>query len=115
MGSLEAEVLGQLWARGGAATPAEVLEAMDSELAYTTVMTILIRLWKKGLADRERRGRAFAYRATVTEAELTAARMRSMLDRSADREAVLQRFVDTLPRREERALRRILRQLDAGE
>ena len=87
---------------------------MDSDLAYTTVMTVLIRLWKRGLADRERRGRAFAYRATVTEAELTATRMRSMLDPSADREAVLKRSVDALPRKEERALRRIRRQLGTG-
>lgn len=112
MGGLEAEVLAQLWASAGPATPGEVLAAMESDLAYTTVMTILIRLWNKGLVERERRGRAYAYRALVTEAELTATRMRAMLDRSHDREGALSRFVDALPKREERALRRILGQLD---
>ncbi|MEO7443837.1 MAG: BlaI/MecI/CopY family transcriptional regulator [Acidimicrobiales bacterium] len=112
MGSLEAEVLAHLWVNEGPATPGEVLEAMDTDLDYTTVMTILIRLWKKGLVDRERRGRAFAYRPVITEAELTAQRMRAMLDRSHDREAALSRFVGELPKREERALRRILGQLD---
>lgn len=114
MGSLEAEVLAQLWARDDPATPADVLAAMETDLAYTTVMTILIRLWKKGLVERERRGRAYAYRPVVTEAELTANRMRAMLDRSRDREGALSRFVGSLPKREERALRRILGQLDAG-
>ncbi len=112
MGALEAEVLAELWSRVGPATPAEVLEAMDTDLAYTTVMTILMRLWKKGLVERERRGRAYAYRTVVTEAELTAKRMRAMLDRSQDREGALSRFVGSLPKREERALRRILGQLD---
>lgn len=108
MGSLEAEVLTQLWGLDGPATPRQVLAALDADLAYTTVMTILIRLCKKGLVERQRRGRAYAYRAVVTEAELTARRMRAMLDRSRDREAALSRFVDELPVREERALRRIL-------
>lgn len=113
MGSLEADVLRALWDSETPATPAEVLEALGTDLAYTTVMTILIRLWKKDLVERERRGRAYAYRAIVTEADLTARRMRAMLDRSQDREGALSRFVGALPKREERALRRIFGQLDA--
>jgi len=115
MGGLEAEVLAQLWAGPAPATPGQVREALGGGLAYTTVMTILIRLWKKGLVERERRGRAYAYRPVVTEAELTARRMRAMLDRSRDREGALSRFVGALPEREERALRRILAELDADQ
>lgn len=115
MGELESAVLAQLWAAGEPLTPAGVRDGLGDELAYTTVMTILIRLWKKGLVERERRGRAYAYRPVVTEAELTARRMRAMLDRSRDREGALSRFVGALPEREERALRRILAELDADQ
>lgn len=108
MGALEAEVLAHLWAAPGPMTPGEVLDAMGDDLAYTTVMTILARLWKKGLAERTRIGRAYAYRPKVTEAELTARRMRATLDRASDREAALSRFVGTLSKRDERALRRML-------
>lgn len=108
MGALEAEVLGHLWALGEPASPGQVLEAMGGGLAYSSVMTILVRLWKKGLAERERRGRAFVYSPVLSEAELTASRMRETLDRTGDREAALSRFVGTLNKREERMLRRVL-------
>ena len=111
-GALEHEVLVQLWQLGGASTPAEVLARMGDDLAYTTVMTILTRLWKKGLVTRERRGRAFAYEAAISEADLAATRMRATLDRVDDRAEVLSRFVGQLTRRDERALRRALDSLD---
>jgi len=85
---------------------------MGSDLAYTTVMTILSRLWKKGLVERQRQGRAYAYRPLLSEADLAARRMQAQLDRTRDREAALSRFVDSLPRRDERALRRILHKLE---
>jgi predicted transcriptional regulator len=108
MGSLENAVLHELWARPQGATPSEVLEALGADLAYTTVMTILTRLWNKDLVDRERRGRAFAYMAKVTEADLAAARMHDTLRHVKDRQAALGRFVGTLSRRDEKALRRFL-------
>lgn len=112
MGALEAEVLGHLWAADDALTPGDVRDGLDGQLAYTTVMTILLRLHNKGLVERERRGRAFAYRPVVTEAELTADRMRKHLDRAGDRAAVLSQFVGSLSRRDERLLRRLLGELD---
>lgn len=112
-GELESEVLALLWALDAeGATPAEVQASVGSDLAYTTVMTILSRLWKKGLVDRERRGRAYAYRPVVSEADLAAQRMKAHLDRAGDREGALNRFVDALPKKDERALRRILRDLE---
>lgn len=57
MGALETRVLEELWGSGGALTPAQVQAAIDGDLAYTTVMTILTRLWKKGQVTRSRSGR----------------------------------------------------------
>lgn len=108
MGALEAEVMSCLWSSGVAMTPGEVLEAMTDPPAYTTVMTILTRLWAKGLVDRQSRGRAFSYRPVHNEAEHAALRMRASLEAASNREEALSHFVGTLSKREERALRKIL-------
>ena len=112
MGSLEAEVLEQLWHVHGALTPADVQQRLGSDLAYTTVMTILTRLWKKGLVSRERTGRAYAYSPALTEAEYFAERMQGELDRTPDRHAVLSRFVDTLSDKDAAVLRQVLSDLE---
>lgn len=108
MGSLEREVMERLWAHSEGVTPARVREELTRDLAYTTVMTILARLWKKGLVDRERQGRAYAYRAIVSEGDLAARRMREAFDVASDHSAVLARFVDSLSDRDAAVLRRIL-------
>lgn len=113
MGELEADVMVRLWAADRPMTPSEVRDALDTELAYTTVMTILGRLWEKGLARRERRGRAYVYWPSLSEAELTAQRMGAALDRAHDRGKTLARFVDQLSAKDERDLRQILERLDA--
>jgi predicted transcriptional regulator len=92
-------------------TPAEVREALTDDLAYTTVMTILTRLWEKGLAEREQQGRSYAYRPAMSEAELTATRMREMLATASNRKAALSSFVDSLSKRDATALRAMLRDL----
>lgn len=114
MGGLEAAVLECLWAAGEPLTPRRVLELTDDELAYTTIMTILTRLWHKGLLERSRSGKAFAYAPAVTEADFVASRMRDALARSADRTATLSRFAELLTKREAKALRAALADLERG-
>ncbi len=106
MGSLEADVLQVLWAADGYLTANDIRGALDYELAYTTVNTILTRLAAKGLVERTRQGRSFTYRAELGEDELTADRMHRELARARDRPAALSRFVDTLTAKELAALRR---------
>jgi BlaI family transcriptional regulator, penicillinase repressor len=68
LGPLEVQLLRWLWQRGSG-TVREVLEAGDVEGAYTTLMTTLDRLHKKGLLNREAEGRAFRYSPAQTEDE----------------------------------------------
>jgi predicted transcriptional regulator len=112
MGSLEADVLEVLWGAAGPLTPTSVRDALDAGLAYTTVTTILTRLWQKGLVERSKVGRAYAYAAVVSEADLAATRMRSALAGTSDRAATMSRFVDSLSKRETAALRAALEELD---
>jgi predicted transcriptional regulator len=69
LGSLERAVLEFVWAHGDASVR-EACEHMGSSVAYTTVMTTMDRLYKKGLLARRKSGRAFVYRATATRDEL---------------------------------------------
>jgi predicted transcriptional regulator len=108
MGALESEVLVILWSSSAPQTPAEVLDKLESDLAYTTVMTVLARLWEKGLAERVKTGRAYSYSAKVSEADLAATRMRDQLARSSDRVATMSQFVSGLNKKEARQLRQIL-------
>ena len=113
MGALEADVLACLWAADEPITPAAVRHQLPQTLAYTTVSTILVRLWQKDLVSRVRKGKVFLYAATIGEADLAAQRMHQTLQRTGDHRAALSRFVDTLTTREAIALRQIIEQLDA--
>lgn len=112
MGSLESEVLQTLWDAGEALTPGEVRTRLGDDLAYTTVMTILGRMWKKGVVERSQAGRAYAYRAASNEADYVAERMRVELDKTTHRDAVLSRFVERLDPADTEALTALLRRLD---
>jgi predicted transcriptional regulator len=68
LGPLEIEVMGKMW-QFGPSNVRDVVGRLDRTLAYTTVMTTLDRLFKKGLLDREMTDRAFVYTAKVTKEE----------------------------------------------
>jgi predicted transcriptional regulator len=96
-------------------TPAQVRDALGGELAYTTVMTVMVRLQDRGLLARERSGRAFAYTVLGDPARVTARRMHRILDVEADRARVLARFVDGLSGADEQVLRALLTQITSDQ
>ncbi|SOD84621.1 BlaI/MecI/CopY family transcriptional regulator [Streptomyces sp. Ag109_G2-15] len=107
-GELESGVLAALWGADRPLTARQVLERLPGDLAYTTVLTILSRLYDKGVLVRHRAGRGYAYAPVRDEASDTAARMRTLLERGSDREAVLTRFVSELSQEDEQLLHRLL-------
>jgi predicted transcriptional regulator len=112
-GMLEDEVLAALWQGEAPMSPAEVQSAIGGgALAYTTVMTTLARLHRKGMATRTRAGRGYVYAASVDEASHTAAAMNALLRRRRDHEAVLARFVSDLAPEDERLLLSLLHDED---
>lgn len=116
LGSLEAELLSVLWRRGGWLSAPEVHEELAAArpLGYTTVSTVLIRLWRKGHLERVRDGRAFAYRPRQTKEQFTAARMAGLLTGIDDRPRALSWFLELLGADERAQLRRLLKR-DARE
>lgn len=107
-GELEGDVLAALWAADGPQTAREVRERLPGDLAYTTVLTILSRLYDKGMLVRHREGRGYAYEPTRDEASHTARCMHSLLAGGSDREAVLARFVSELSAQDEQVLHQLL-------
>jgi predicted transcriptional regulator len=69
LGPLERAVMDTMW-RGGDFSVREVQAQLANPVAYTTVMTTLDRLYKKGLVHRRREGRAFVYTAALERHEL---------------------------------------------
>lgn len=72
LGSLERQVMDVVW-DGAAFTVRDVHGKLPRPVAYTTVMTTLDRLFKKGFVGRTREGRAFVYTAARTRREVEAA------------------------------------------
>ena len=112
-GMLEDAVLAALWQGDRPMSPADVQAVLPDTPAYTTVMTTLARLHRKGLATRTRAGRGFVYSPNVDEAGHTATAMHDLLRRRRDRAAVLARFVSDLAPEDERLLQQLLRHDDA--
>jgi len=69
LGSLERQVLDEIWRRGEVSVR-DIYRVFDEQIAYTTLMTTLDRLFKKKLLDRRKDGRAFLYAPAISEADL---------------------------------------------
>jgi predicted transcriptional regulator len=94
-GGLEARVMKVLWRRGRG-TVREVKEALrgGSRLAYTTVLTTLQNLEKKGFVRHERVGRGYVYHPRVDEEEVTKAAVKDLVKNLFDGSGA--RLVNTL-------------------
>ncbi|TSD93799.1 BlaI/MecI/CopY family transcriptional regulator [Skermania sp. ID1734] len=112
LGELEARVMDVLWRSSDVIRVRDVIDDLDDDrdLAYTTVMTVLDNLHKKGWVDRERNGRAYWYRATKSREEAAAEAMRALLDSTGDPNAVLLHFARNASDTESKMLARGLRQ-----
>jgi len=110
LGELEAVVMRLLWSWNRLVSVRDVLEELqrDRPLAYTTVMTVLDNLRRKGFVTREKHGRAYRYRPTSTREQHTATVMGEVLADSGDRNVTLLRFVEQMPADEVARLREAL-------
>ncbi|GHG41293.1 penicillinase repressor [Sinomonas cellulolyticus] len=117
LGELERSVMDLLWTAPEASTANDLRDRLaqsesqgqeGKDLAVTTVLTVLSRLEKKGLVERERGTRPHRYRAVSTREDHTARLMHEALGTAPDREAVLARFIGSVTESEAATLRRLL-------
>lgn len=103
LGPLEERLLEALWERGHA-TVRDLVDGACQDLAYTTVMTTLDRLFKKNLLSRHAEGRAFRYAPRFTREELhrevAGEAFRQLLDASPASSLPLSYLVEILTERD---------------
>jgi predicted transcriptional regulator len=102
LGALERDVMAIAWNEEEISVRT-ACEQLGSSVAYTTVMTTMDRLFKKGLLARRKAGRAFLYRATATRREIegaVAAELVQNLFRGSEPLPILSSLVDAVSDRD---------------
>jgi predicted transcriptional regulator len=103
LGALERDVMEIAW-RHEEINVRETAERLTSPVAYTTVMTTMDRLYKKGLLSRRKVGRAFVYRAAATRPEIEGAVagefVHSLLQDRSEPLQILSSLVDAVSERD---------------
>jgi predicted transcriptional regulator len=112
VGRRERLVLEETWRRGEVSVR-DIYRAFDERVAYTTLMTVLDRLFRKNLLARRRNGRAYLYSAAISRQEFERTIKEDVVDgllgHGADEvEPVLACIVDTITQRD----RELLDELD---
>jgi predicted transcriptional regulator len=110
-GDLEAVVMERVWSTDDPVTVREVLAdlATRREIAYTTVMSTMDNLHRKGWLNRTREGRAYSYWPTVTREQRSANLMRDAFHSGGDADLVLNFFLEQMSDDESAQLRAALR------
>lgn len=113
LGELEAAVMDVLWATDESRSVRTVRDQLAAErpLAYTTVMTVLDNLHRKGWLTREMAGRAWQYRPARSREAVSAELMREALEISGNPDGTLVAFLEQLTPAEARPLFDALQQL----
>ncbi|HEY3708828.1 MAG TPA: BlaI/MecI/CopY family transcriptional regulator [Amycolatopsis sp.] len=116
-GDLEAVVMDRMWNRDGETTVRALFEELrqSREIAYTTVMSTMDNLHRKGWLSRTRQGKAFLYWPSLTREEYSARLMRDALDGGGNPSLVLSHFLEQMSDEESATLRTTLQRLSTEE
>ncbi|MFE6866083.1 BlaI/MecI/CopY family transcriptional regulator [Kitasatospora sp. NPDC057692] len=111
LGELENAIMTRVWQWNRPVTVREVLLDLRSEreIAYTTVMTVLDKLHRKGWLRRDRAGRAYRYEPVSSREAYTAALMNDAWATSDNPAAALVHFFGLMSPEQREALRDALR------
>lgn len=112
LGELEAAIMEVVWAADDAVRVRDVLDSLepDRQPAYTTVMTVMDNLHRKGWLTRELDGRAYSYCATRDRIQAATDALRELLADSGDPAQALLHFARSATNAELRALSRGLKE-----
>ena len=115
-GGLESVIMHLVWDHDSPVTVRELLDELRHErsIAYTTVMSTMDNLHRKGWLGRVKDGKAYRYTATASREEYSARLMGEALAGGGDTEAVLSHFVAQMGGEESEVLRTVVRRLAAG-
>lgn len=109
-GDLESAIMERVWSAGHPLLVREIHQSLVPERAYNTVQTVTEILFRKGWLVREKDGRAYRYRATVSRDDYSGDLMGEALAASADPAAAFRRFAERISAAEAEQLREALEQ-----
>src|SRR5689334_12308525 len=112
-GDLESVIMHMVWDHGCPVTVRELFDELRHErpIAYTTVMSTMDNLHRKGWLVRERDGKAYRYTAVASREQYSARLMGEALAEAGDTEAVLSHFVAAMDGDQSAALRAVLEKI----
>jgi predicted transcriptional regulator len=115
-GDLEAVIMHMVWDHDGPVTVRELFDELrqDRAIAYTTVMSTMDNLHRKGWLARQKEGKAYRYTSTASREEYSARLMRDALADGGNAEVVLSHFVAQMGGAESEALRTVVQRLRGG-
>jgi predicted transcriptional regulator len=115
-GDLEAVIMERVWDSDHPVTVRDLFDELRQEraIAYTTVMSTMDNLHRKGWLDRVKDGKAYRYTPTASREEYSARLMREALAGGGDTEAVLSHFVAQMDGEESELLQAVVRRLAGG-
>ena len=109
LGELELAIMEYIWRLDTEVDVPQVHNFLlqSRDLAYTTVMTVMTRLYEKGMLHRCDDKRPYRYRPALSREDYSAGLMLDVLDEFGDRPAVLARFVERIRPQDAEILRRL--------
>ncbi|MDV3127624.1 BlaI/MecI/CopY family transcriptional regulator [Mycobacterium sp. 21AC1] len=112
-GELETVVMDMLWSRDEPSTVRSVHEELSRQrqIAYTTVMSTMDNLFRKGWLEREKVGLAYHYRSKMSREEHSANLMRTVFESGGDSELVLTFFLEQIGNEDSAKLRQAIQRL----
>ena len=112
-GELETVIMHMVWDQGGPVTVRDLFDELAQEraIAYTTVMSTMDNLHRKGWLARTKDGKAYRYTATASREEYSARLMQEALAVGGDTEVVLTHFIAQIGGAESEALRTVMQRL----
>jgi predicted transcriptional regulator len=112
-GDLEAVIMDRVWEHAEPVTVRDLHVELSAErvIAYTTVMSTMDNLHRKGWLNRVKEGKAYRYSPSASREEYSARLMREALADGGDTEVVLSHFLAQIDGEESEALRSVLSKL----
>ncbi|MGV0838366.1 BlaI/MecI/CopY family transcriptional regulator [Mycolicibacterium thermoresistibile] len=116
-GELEAVVMDVLWSRSEPTTVRSVHDELiaQRQIAYTTVMSTMDNLFRKGWLTREKVGLAYEYRPVMSREEHSAKLMRTVFESGGDSELILNFFLEQMTDDDSAKLRHVIQRTVEGE
>ncbi len=116
-GDLEAVVMEVIWSRSQPSTVRSVHDELVAkrQIAYTTVMSTMDNLYRKGWLQRDKVGLAYHYLPVMSREEHSAQLMRTVFESGGDSELILNFFLEQIADDDSPKLRQVLKRFTKGQ